>query len=172
MLYIPGVAKRFPVYRFKLSDREFASAWLREYYRRPGLRGLRVLAGPALVGLGVVMRGSPESFTRFMGLAGIALGIWLVVKPLLMVWAFTSQRRRRGRSEVELQVRFDAAGMRVSDGAGSQDVPWSQIAGVGVADRYVWLELRSGRRATIPRRAIDDLDALRGLLAEHVPDRG
>lgn len=156
------------VYRFRLSDREFAGAWLREYYRRPGLRVLRVLAGPALVGLGAVMRGSPEPFTRIMGLASIALGVWLLVKPLLMAWAFTSQRRRARRSDVEMEVRLDTAGLHVSDGAKRTDLPWEKIAAAGVTDRYVWLEMKSGARATIPRRAIDDLDALRELLAARV----
>jgi hypothetical protein len=162
------VARRAHVYRFKLSDREFAAAWLREYYRRPGLRIVRVLAGPGLIGLGAVMRASPETFTRFMGLASIALGVWLVLKPFLMAWAFTSQRRRRNRGNVEMEVRLDASGMHVSDGSQTTAIAWEKIAMAGVADRYVWLELKSGSRATIPRRAIDDLDALRELLSANV----
>jgi hypothetical protein len=156
------------VYRFKLSDREFAGAWLREYYRRPGLRILRGLAGPALIALGAVMRTSPEIFTRFMGLASIGLGVWLILKPFLMAWAFTSQRRKRRRSDVEMEVRLDASGMHVSDGSKATDVPWDKIAAAGIAERYVWLEMTSGARATIPRRAIDDLDALRELLSSKV----
>jgi hypothetical protein len=151
-------------YRFKLSDREFAAAWLRGYYRRPGARVLRVLAGPALVALGGLMRVGQDSFARVMGLASIALGLWLTLKPLLMLWSFLARRRRRRSGDAELRVSLDASGLRVTDDDKTVAVPWSKIASAGVDEGHVWLELSSGSRATIPRRAIDDLESLRDLL--------
>lgn len=166
--YIPGDVKLPQVYRFKLSDREFAAAWLREYYRRPGLRIVRIVAGPLVFAVGTAMVGSTETFTHYMAIVAMAFGVWLAVKPLLMTWAVTSRRRRANRADVELEVRFDAKGMRVNDGARAQDLPWARLRAAGLREHYVWIELATGARATIPRRAIDDVDALRDLLASRI----
>jgi hypothetical protein len=171
--YIPRVVKLPLVYRFKLSDREFASAWVREYYRRPGVRVLRIFSGPGLVAFGVATATrATETFTRVMAIVSVLFGIWLTVKPFLMAWAMTSRRRRTNRANVEMEVRFDRHGMRVSDGERKTDFAWEKLSAAGVGSDYVWLELKTGTRATIPRRAIDDLDALRELLRTHVEWRG
>lgn len=166
--YIPSVVKLPLTYRFKLSDREFASAWLREYYRRPGLRVLRILAGPALAIAGIMLSRSTEAFTHVMAIVTLAFGVWLAIKPLVTAWALTSRRRRARRADAELEVRFDRAGMRVADGPKAVDVPWEKIERAGLASDYVWIALTSGGRATIPRRAIADLDELRDLLSSRV----
>lgn len=160
------------VYRFELSDREFASAWLREYYRRPGLRILRILAGPALVALGAFMVQGSESFSRAMGFVAIAFGVWRVVKPLFMAWAMTSRRRRANRAAATIEVRLDQRGMRVNDGKATTELAWDRLRAAGLTRDYVWLELKSGTRATIPRRAIADLDALRELLSSRLEWQG
>lgn len=157
------------VFRFKLSDREFAMSWLREYYRRPGWRSVRILGGPFLIMLGVAMRGSSHQFTSIMALVSIGLGLYYVFKPLLFASVLTSHRRRAGRADVEMEVTLDDDGMRVSDGKTQTDLPWARISAAGVAPQYVWIELKNGNRATIPTRAIDDLPGLRALLADHVP---
>lgn len=156
-------------YRFQLSDREFASAFVREYYRRPGARVMRVLSGPALVVLGAIMlMRAGELFTRGVSVVAVLLGAWLVAKPFLMAWSMTSRRRRTNRAAAEIEVRFDREGMRVTDGSAKTELPWSKLAAAGLSDDYVWLELATGTRATIPRRAIGDLDALRELLRARV----
>ena len=156
-------------YRFQLSDREFASAFVREYYRRPGARVMRVLSGPGLVVLGTIMlMRSGELFMRGVSIVAVLLGAWLVAKPFLMAWSMTSRRRRMNRAAAEIEVRFDREGMRVTDGSAKTELPWSKLAAAGLSDDYVWLELATGTRATIPRRAIDDLDALRELLRARV----
>lgn len=158
------MAKTPQVFRFKLSDREFAMAWLREYFRRPGWRSIRVIGGPLLVAIGVGMRGSSQAFTSVMGIVTIAYGAYYALKPLLYASVLTSQRRRRGRADVEIEVTFDDDGMTVADGKAKNVLPWKRITASGVTGQYVWIELDNGNRATIPRRAIDDLDALRALL--------
>ena len=50
-----SVAKTPQTFRFTLTDAEYRRAWIREYYRRPGARVLRLLAGPLLAMLGVGM---------------------------------------------------------------------------------------------------------------------
>jgi hypothetical protein len=155
------------LYRFKLSDREFAMSWLREYYRRPGWRIVRVLGGPFMIMVGVAMYGSRQTFPSIMAVVAIGYGLYLLFKPLLFASVLTSQRRRTGRSDVEMEVTLDEDGMRVSDGRAKTDLPWKKIAAAGVTPQYVWIELANGNRATIPLRAIDDLPALRALLAEH-----
>ncbi len=155
-------------YRFKLSDREFASAWLREYYRRPGLRALRILAGPLVAALGVMMSRSAQPFAHFMAIVTLAFGVWLAVKPLVSAWALTSRRRRANRGDVEIEVRFDRAGMRVADGKSATDIAWERLRAAGLASGYVWIELATGTRATIPLRAVADLDELRELLSSRI----
>jgi len=156
-------------YRFQLSDREFASAFVREYYRRPGARVMRVLSGPGLVVLGTIMlMRSGELFMRGVSIVAVLLGAWLVAKPFLMAWSMTSRRRRMNRAATEIEVRFGREGMRVTDGSAKTELPWSKLAAAGLSDDYVWLELATGTRATIPRRAIEDLDALRELLRARV----
>ena len=161
------------VYRFKLSDREFASAWLREYYRRPGVRILRIVGGPGLLALGAITlsRGG-DAFTRGMALVTVVFGAWIILKPLLMAWSMTARRRRSDRAAVEMEVRFDRRGMVVTDGDKATELPWEKLASAGASGDYVWLELKTGTRATIPRRAIDDLDALRELLRSRVEWKG
>ncbi len=156
------------VYRFQLSDREFASAWLREYYRRPGLRSLRVLGGPALAAAGAIMLRSATAFSRAMAIVAMIFGLWLAVKPLLMAWATTARRRRQRLSDMTIEVRFDRSGMCVDDGRSTTELAWDRLRAAGESADYVWLELKSGARATIPRRAIDDLDALRDLLSSRL----
>ena len=152
-------------YRFQLSDREYASAWLREYYRRPGLRVLRVASGPAIVVFGALMLRGDGAFARAMAVVTMLFGAWLALKPFLMAWALTSRRRRQRRSSATIEVRFDQRGMRVDDGQSTTELAWDRLRAASEARDYVWLELKSGARATIPRRAIDDLDALRELLS-------
>lgn len=161
------------IYRFQLSDREFASAFVREYYRRPGARVMRVLSGPGLIALGTIMLSRAEElFMRGVSIVAVLLGAWLLVKPFLMAWSMTSRRRRGNRAAAEIEVRFDRDGMRVTDGSAKTELPWSKLSAAGLSGAYVWLELASGARATIPRRAIDDLDGLRELLRERVTWKG
>lgn len=171
--YIPVAVKLPQTYRFKLSDREFASAWLREYYRRPGVRAWRVLSGPGIFILGALTAArADELFMRGIGGLAVLLGLWLTAKPFLMVWAMTSRRRRTDRANVEIEVRFDRDGMRVSDGGAQTAFPWTKLSAAGASSDYVWIELASGNRATIPKRAIDDLDALQTLLASRLSWHG
>ncbi|MCZ7687425.1 MAG: YcxB family protein [Sandaracinaceae bacterium] len=157
-------------YRFELSDREHASAWLREYYRRARFKVLLVSSGPALIVLGAVMLRSPEAFSRTMGALVVLFGVWRIVKPFVLAWATTARRRRQRRGPLE--VRFDRQGMHVDDGSRTTDVPWDRLSAAGEARDYVWLELKSGSRAIIPRRAIDDAEALRELLSTRLEWRG
>lgn len=158
-------------YRFELSDREFASAWLREYYRRARFKVLLALSGPALIVLGAVMLRSAEVFSRTMGFVIVLFGVWRVIKPFVLAWAMTSRRRKQKRAG-PLEVRFDRQGMHVDDGARTTDLAWDRLTAAGESRDYVWLELANGTRAMIPRRAIDDLDALRELLSKRLEWRG
>jgi hypothetical protein len=165
------MAKTPQTFRFKLSDREFAMAWLREYYRRPGWRSIRVLGGPLMVMVGVALRGSSQTFTSVMGIVAIVFGVYYALKPIVFTSVLTSQRRRRNSADVEIEVTFDRDGMRVADGKAKTALPWERITASGVTDEYVWIELSNGNRATIPRRAIPDLEELRALLSARVADK-
>jgi len=162
------VAKpRTLTYRFVLSDEEFGRAWLREYYRRPGWRAWRIIGGPCFVALGIAMSRSAESFTVGMGIASVVLGLWYVVKPWIAMRATVAQRRKGGRSGVEIELRLHREGIRIDDGKVRKEIPWEDILTSGMASEYVWYELAGGNRATIPLRVVDDIDALREKLAAH-----
>jgi hypothetical protein len=149
-----------------------AIAWLREYYRRPGVRMLRVVGGPLLLVLGVLMQSGGEPFSRIMGIGALGLGVWWTLKPLFTVSVLTRRRRQQGRAEVEIAVTLGGDGVRVEDGKTKTELPWERVSAAGESDRYVWLELRGGTRMVIPRRAIDDPEALRELLAERSEWKG
>src|SRR5690606_10993783 len=108
------------------------------------------------------------AFARAMAVVTMLFGAWLALKPFLMAWALTSRRRRQRRSSATIEVRFDQRGMRVDDGQSTTELAWDRLRAAGEARDYVWLEQKSGARATIPRRAIDDLDALRELLSSEL----
>ncbi|HJL15484.1 MAG TPA: hypothetical protein RMH99_07515 [Sandaracinaceae bacterium LLY-WYZ-13_1] len=159
-------------YRFSLSDEEFRRAWLAEYYRRPGWRGLRILGGPAFVALGIVMVRSPELFTRVMGGVAILFGVYYAAKPWLMARALTRRRRASGRADVALELTLGPRGIRIDDGHVRTDLPWDEITAAGEGRGYVWYEIGGGSRATIPLRVVDDPDALRAWLRERTEWKG
>jgi len=154
-------------YRFVLSDDEFGTAWLREYYRRPGWKTWRFIGGPCFIALGMSMSTSSELLTKGVGLATALMGVWYALKPFLARRLLTKQRRRSGHSDVELELRLDRAGVRIDDGKVRKQIPWSDVVRAGESKAYVWYELKGGSRATIPRRVIDDFDALRTKLTEN-----
>lgn len=162
-----GSVKQTLTYRFVLSDDEVGRAWLREYYRRPGWRLWRVIGGPCFVGLGIVMATSGELLTRGVGIATIAMGIWYAVKPLVGARAVVSSRRRRGLSDREIEVRLHRDGVRIDDGQVRKELAWSDVRRAGEGSEYFWYEVGHGSRATIPKRVVDDPDALRDKLRAH-----
>lgn len=154
-------------YRFVLSDREIASAWLREYFRRPGWRAWRVIGGPCFIGIGIVLTQSAELFMRGIGLATIGLGLWYAAKPFIGARLISQDRRRRGLSDLEIEVRLGRDGLRIDDGRVRKEIPWSDVVRAGASSEYIWYELRGGSRATIPLRVVEDREALRTKLAAH-----
>lgn len=161
------MAKTKLTYRFRLSDDEHARAWLIEYFRRPGLRVWRVAAGPVFVAIGIGMLSAAAGFTRAMGIVALVLGAWYVAKPFVQAWQVKRMRRRSGRADVELQVRVDDGGITIDDGKVRTELAWTEIASAGQGRGYVWFEIKRGHRGTIPQRAIEDLEALRGLFQRH-----
>lgn len=159
-------------YRFVLSDDEFARAWLREYYRRPGWKTWRIIGGPCFIALGLAMMRGEELLSRGMGIAAIVLGLWYALKPLLAARMLREQRRKSGRSDVELEVKVHGGGIRIDDGKVKREIPWEQVARAGATRDYVWYELRGGSRATIPLRVVEDPTALRAELRRHTTWEG
>ncbi len=153
-------------YRFTLSDDEFARAWLREYYRRPGWRVFRVAFGPAVAILGVAMVRGDALFNRAMGIAAILLGAWYALKPFLAARMIRNARHKSGRSDLAIELRLSDRGVRIDDGHKRTDLAWEDVTAAGRGPDYVWYEIGRGARATIPLRAVDDLDALEALLRE------
>lgn len=161
------MARRDLSYRFVLSNDEFAHAWIREYYRRPGFRVWRVVGGPIFFGVGVAMSlGRGDLLMRAMGWLTALLGVWYTIKPLLAMWAMRAHRIKSGRADVELQLTLHRDGIRIGDDKVDTEIPWEEVTQAGETRHYVWYELCGGSRGTIPIRVVDDLDALRSLLGE------
>ncbi|MCA9607589.1 MAG: hypothetical protein KC619_18405 [Myxococcales bacterium] len=159
-------------YRFVLSDDEFARAWLREYYRRPGWRTWRIIGGPIFIALGLTMMRNDALLSRGMGILAIVMGLWYALKPLLAARMLRDQRRKSGRSDVELEVRIHANGIRIDDGKVKKELAWEDVTRAGATKDYVWYELRGGNRATIPLRVVDDPPALRAEMRRHTTWEG
>ena len=154
------------VYRFSLSDREYRRAWVREYYRRPGSRLLRIVLGPFFAMVGVALVRSTELFTRGMGVATVLLGLWVTLKPLLAANTLVRHRRATGRGDVTFEITLHRQGIRIDDGKVRTELPWDEVISAGRSPDYFWYEVRGGSRATIPLRVVEDPAALEALLRE------
>jgi hypothetical protein len=153
--------KRTLRFTFRLGDDEFRRAWLREYYRRPGWRSLRVLGGPGFVVLGLAMASGSDLFMRVMGTVTVLFGVYYALKPWLMVRAITRRRRAAGHHQREFTITVRKKGVQIDDGNVRTELPWAEIDQAGEGPEYVWYQVRGGHRATIPHRALgDDHDAL------------
>lgn len=162
-----SVAKTPQTFRFTLTDAEYRRAWIREYYRRPGARVLRLLAGPllAMLGVGMIAR-APDLFERGMGVVALLFGLYLVFKPLLLANALVRRRQQSGMADRELEVSLRKEGVRIDDGKVRTNLPWDEVRAAGRGPDYVWYEMKGGSRATIPLRAVEDVEALEALLRD------
>lgn len=154
-------------YRFRLSDGEFRRVWLTEYYRRPGWRAVRIVAGPALIALGISSLRADDLFNQVMGGVCAAFGLYYALKPFLAAWMLAKQRQKSGVADQEIGVTFGPDGVEIDQGNTRTELGWEDIAAAGSGVRYLWYELKRGARATIPMSAIDDPAALEALLREH-----
>jgi hypothetical protein len=143
-------------FEFHLDDTEFSQAWLAEYFRRPGLGLLRVLAGPAFILIGLEMMRGPEAMGRGIGVAAIVLGVWHLLRPFVLVRSLVRRRRASGASGARMRVTVEDAGIRVSDGSKETRFPWDSITAAGRGRDYVWFEIRRSARGTIPLRVVKD----------------
>jgi YcxB-like protein len=119
------------------------------------------------------------------GVAGIALvlmGIrigWLVAGAALFVGLLSLLRDRNWRRYQRTAGRFAApttsvfadGGIHVTGPLGARDVPWSEFRSYLESDGYLVLVLNRRQFSMLPKAAIPpaDLDALRAMIARHLP---
>ena len=151
--------------RFTVGEREFARAWLFEYFRRPGWRVVRVALGPAVIALGVSMLRAGTS--SWLGGAIVVFGLYYALKPLLGVWQAVRQRRALGIAEMEIELVIGRKGVRIDDGKARTQFSWEDIRGAGRGRGYFWYALNGGARATIPDRAVEAPAELEAIFREH-----
>lgn len=155
-------------YEIRLTDDELRTAWLTEDNARRGL--LRRSIGPALVvfGLGSIVSGGVgqggDVLAQLLGVAAVALGLFHVARPFLVIARVLAERRRRGDDTVI--VVLDDDGIGLTRQGKSMRMPWKDVTAAGQRDTYVWYELRGQHRAPIPLRVVPDAEALRALLRE------
>lgn len=123
-------------------------------------------------------------FPVISGMIGLMLGwtdevhvlscvlYFLLAMGLLTVLNLVFPRRRiRHMAEVAdapppLTVRLSPIGLRIGDGQGEMNVPWSAVD--HVIDRGDYVEICKGIYSyRIPKRCIEDLDAFDGLITAH-----
>ena len=152
-------------YQVDLTDAELREAWLAEERARRGLA--RRAIGPALIvfGLGTLASQS-EPTARGIATFAILLGVFHIARPFLAVARALSERRRRGGSQA-ITVALDDDGIALTREGKTVRFPWKDVTAAGERATYVWYELRGMHRAPIPRRVIDDLEALRETLRAH-----
>ncbi len=144
---------------FELTDREFKRSWLAEYYRRPGFRSFRILAGPVILTVGAMMvRDAHDTSGRIAGAIAVVYGAYHALRPFLLSTLVVRRRRKLGVGRYRLTV--DDGGIRISDGKGSTQVSWTDVSASGVGDGYLWYEVRKSARATIPFRAMTDREGV------------
>lgn len=145
-------------YEVDLTDRELATAWVREAQARRGVLG-RVL-GPLAIALGVLglaTRADPTG--RLVGVLCLAYGLFHIARPFLAARRVVADRRRRGGATLVV-VALDERGITVSRDGKTVTFPWAEVTAAGRRDDYVWYEVRSAHRAPIPLRVISDPSAL------------
>lgn len=151
-------------FEFVQSHREYAWAWLVEYYRSGRWGPLRLLGGPAMVYLGWrlhVLR--PGEWLAAVGSFTIGFGVYYTLKPFLQILLLLRRRHKMGAQRTPVIVELDDAGLRIRSGGAETSLGWERVSKAGWRPTYLWFELSSGSRAIVPTRAIDDpapLDAL------------
>ncbi len=157
-----------PVYRFRLSDVEYAQAWLTGLLARPGAR-LRLLLGPLVAALGAGgIRRAADSASEMVAALALAWGLWLLLRPLGALAMQIAARRRSGAAAREIAVSVERDGIRVCDGRREHLTAWSEVASVGARPSHVWWTTRRGARAAIPSRVIADPAALVTAIEEKI----
>jgi Subtilase family len=152
---------------FQQTDAEFANAWWGEYLRTPTTIA-RLLLSPLLMILGARHgRGGHDAVSTLVGYGAVLLGGWWILKPFMLVRTHVYERRKAGASKRTMVIELREEGLTISDGKKSQRVPWERVRRAGARRDYVWFELSSGLRGTIPNRAIVDRDELQKLFVLH-----
>jgi hypothetical protein len=153
---------------FRQTAGEFARSWLHEYYRQSNVGQLRRIAGPLLIAVGLAIKtlARADATAVAAGTFFIYYGIYLLVRPLLLLGLTLVRRRKRIGAGGELTLELDERGVRIADASSSSRVGWGEISGAGARREYAWVEIRGGSRLAIPRRAIGDFDAFEDAFRE------
>jgi len=147
------------VFCYHLTGREFVLGRLAEYYRAPVWGPVRLLAGPALMAAGLVLRAVARGgIAEGLGAITIGYGLFHLLRPLVRV-GLAYQRLGRS-SSLEVSMTVDQDGVRV-DGAGvAAHLTWTRVGEVTKFRNRYWMTTTSGVRWSFPARAVGDECAL------------
>lgn len=153
---------------FRQSTGEFARSWLYEYYRQSNVGQLRRIAGPLLVAVGLALKTLARGDNTLVaaGTFFIYYGIYLLVRPLILLGLTLLRRRKRVGAGGELTLELDDRGLRIADASSSSRLGWNDISAAGARRHYAWVEIRGGSRLAIPRRAFDNFDAFEDIFRD------
>ncbi|MBW2528925.1 MAG: YcxB family protein [Deltaproteobacteria bacterium] len=154
-------------FEFVQTHGEYARAWLAEYFRGGRWGPLRLLGGPAMIYLGWRMHVlRPGEWLAAVGSFTIGFGIYYALKPLLQVALLLRKRHKIAAQRTTVVVEVDDEGITIRSGEAETSLGWTEIVRAGWRPTYLWFEFASGARAIVPRRAIEDRDALDALLRD------
>jgi hypothetical protein len=153
------------VYRYRLNAREFIESSLAHYYLAPRSGCSRLLAGPAVVGIGLLLRAQAHG-GLFEGLGALCIGygLFYALKPLVAVSLASRARRKAGTHETTLEL--GDAGVSLSGPNHSVSLDWQTIRRAKCRRGCYWLESRSGIRWCLPMRVVNNPAPLLRLLRE------
>ena len=161
-----GTSRENETFQFEieLSDQELATAWVREHYARQGM--LRFWMAPALLFFAVVVLvQATDNVPRIAAFLMLAWGAFTLARPFLMASQIVAQRRKRGGTRKVL-VSLDASGLTITKDDKDVLFPWKDITAAGMRQDYVWYEIRGAQRAPIPKRLVEDVEALQRFFAK------
>lgn len=142
---------------YTLSDKELYRANLTEHFsvRRWGY--LRIFGGPALIGVGFLLRFSSDSDqSRGLGMFFVFYGLYYGLRPFLTSWFRLRLRRREGVAEQVTEIELSDDGIHVRDPEASSELSWDSISTAGAREEHYFIAIRGGARFVIPKRAVSD----------------
>jgi hypothetical protein len=137
---------------YEVSRADAARLLLYGYYTRPGWRWVRIVAGPLMVVLGILMLTQPGRFSTIYGGAVIGYGVYYALRPFLMMIA---RLRRMEDASSALEI-LPGEGLLFSDSAASSRVDMTKVRRVRLSESYLTIELKLQKKLFyhVPRASV------------------
>lgn len=142
---------------FQLTRRDRINSFFTRYYSYPGWKYVRILGGPFLVAIGLVLQHVPTAFHMAYGGFAIGFGIYYLLKPFL----YLAIRWRTFAAGGVTLALDDEEMLSVTDGGVNARVSADTVRSARIANGLLAIEIKVDRRAflDLPLRALTSGDA-------------